>query len=167
MKTRTMSFGLLAGMFCAIAIQAADYPTFRGPARDGHSPETGLLQEWPAEGPTLLWAAEGVGRGFSQPLYVNGVVYITGDIGNDLALSAINAESGEFIWHQILPGGAWTGHIEGSRGTPTYDLASNRIYVLTPQGVLSARDATNKGEEVWSRNLKSDWGGNVGGWACS
>src|SRR5688572_2282598 len=30
---------------------AKDWPQFRGPARDGVSKETGLLKQWPADGP--------------------------------------------------------------------------------------------------------------------
>src|SRR5688572_9986402 len=32
---------------------AADWPQWRGPQRDGKSAETGLLKEWPQEGPKL------------------------------------------------------------------------------------------------------------------
>ena len=34
---------------------ATDWPTWRGTARDGKSPDTGLLKEWPNGGPKLLW----------------------------------------------------------------------------------------------------------------
>ena len=40
-----------------------EWPTWRGPNRDGISPETGLLTEWPADGPPLLWTANGIGTG--------------------------------------------------------------------------------------------------------
>ena len=43
--------------------QEANWPTFRGAQRTGVSPETGLLADWPAEGPKLVWEAEGCGRG--------------------------------------------------------------------------------------------------------
>ena len=33
----------------------ADWPQWRGPNRDGLSPEVGLLRQWPASGPRLLW----------------------------------------------------------------------------------------------------------------
>ncbi len=41
------------------AVSAADWPTFRGADRTAVSKETGLLQEWPANGPPLIWKAEG------------------------------------------------------------------------------------------------------------
>ena len=35
---------------------AADWPQWRGPARNGISQETGLLAEWPSQGPKLRWS---------------------------------------------------------------------------------------------------------------
>ena len=41
---------------------SAEWPTFRGTQRTAVSPETGLLQEWPKDGPALVWKADGAGR---------------------------------------------------------------------------------------------------------
>ena len=46
----------------AVAQTAALWPQWRGPNRDGISKETGLLKEWPANGPSLVWKAAGAGR---------------------------------------------------------------------------------------------------------
>lgn len=50
---------LLAVCSVALAQAAANasWPQWRGPNRDGISKETGLLKEWPADGPTLVWKA--------------------------------------------------------------------------------------------------------------
>ena len=56
-----------------------DWPQWRGPRRDGISEETGLLSSWPEDGPTRLWTAAGVGRGYSSPIVVDETVYVTGD----------------------------------------------------------------------------------------
>ena len=34
---------------------AEDWPQWRGVSRDGKSGETGLLAQWPKDGPPLLW----------------------------------------------------------------------------------------------------------------
>ena len=44
------SLGLVA---LAQAVTAGDWPAWRGPSRDGISKETGLLKEWPKDGPKL------------------------------------------------------------------------------------------------------------------
>ena len=47
----------------SLAQSAANWPQWRGPNRDGISKETGLLKQWPAEGPPLVWKASGAGGG--------------------------------------------------------------------------------------------------------
>ena len=57
---------------CAPAAFAADppsategsWPQWNGPNRDGRSPETGLLREWPKGGPEVVWKRK-LGGGFS------------------------------------------------------------------------------------------------------
>lgn len=51
-------------LLCPPAL-AADWPQWRGPNRDGISPETGLLKEWPKDGPPLAWKITNLGTGFS------------------------------------------------------------------------------------------------------
>ena len=53
----------------AIAAPAAgpQWPGWRGPARDGVSPDKGLLAEWKDGGPPLAWKATGLGGGLFEP----------------------------------------------------------------------------------------------------
>ena len=49
---------MLVGIVCAAGVlSAADWPQWRGPQGDGISKETGLLKEWPGDGPPLAWTA--------------------------------------------------------------------------------------------------------------
>src|SRR5438067_1603699 len=43
----------------------AEWPQWRGPNRDGISPDTGLLKDWTAHPPKLLWTADGMGAGYA------------------------------------------------------------------------------------------------------
>ncbi|HKG78903.1 MAG TPA: hypothetical protein VKA78_05775, partial [Pyrinomonadaceae bacterium] len=45
----------------------SDWPQWRGPDRTGVSSETGLLKQWPAGGPKLLWQVNDIGDGYSTP----------------------------------------------------------------------------------------------------
>src|SRR5205085_10264960 len=49
----TFRFSLI--FFAACSAGADDWPQWRGPQRNGISRETGLLKEWPKEGPKLSW----------------------------------------------------------------------------------------------------------------
>ena len=78
-----------------VEAQAPGWPQWRGPRRDGVSPSTGLLQSWPEKGPPLLWTATGLGRGYASPIVVDGTIYITGDIGEDLVIVAFDLDGKE------------------------------------------------------------------------
>lgn len=55
---------------------AADWPQFRGPTRDGKSPEKGLLKKWPEKGPKKLWSNSEIGHGWSGVAVVGGKVSV-------------------------------------------------------------------------------------------
>src|SRR5437899_134650 len=57
---------------------ASDWPQFRGPNRDGVSTETGLLKDWPAGGPRLVWKTTGLGKGYSTVAIAGGRIYTLG-----------------------------------------------------------------------------------------
>ena len=54
------------------ALTAGDWPMWRGADRTDVSQETGLLKEWPAEGPKQLWVNKDVGAGYSSHAIVGG-----------------------------------------------------------------------------------------------
>lgn len=166
----TMWMGLLI-LALAVPLWAEDWPTFRGPQRTGVSTETGLLQEWPADGPQLLWKAEGVGRGYSSLAILDGRIFTLGDSltaeDKDEYLLAYDQKTGEQIW-KTKTGGPWTSgqsSWQSSRSTPSTD--GEVVYVITPYGILFACDFVT-GKELWQKNLKEEFQGNKGdGWGYS
>src|SRR5262249_15036157 len=53
---------------------AEDWPCWRGPHRDGIARETGLLKEWPKDGPRQLWRAA-LSGGFSTVAVAEGRLF--------------------------------------------------------------------------------------------
>ena len=51
---------------------------WRGLGRTGVYEETGLLKEWPEEGPKKLWSNDGVFSGYSSPAMGEEYIYVTG-----------------------------------------------------------------------------------------
>ena len=80
-----------------IASPEPGWPQWRGPRRDGISAETGLLPSWPEGGPRLLWKTDRLGAGWSSPIVVEGRLYITGDVDDDLVIFAFDLE-GNLQW---------------------------------------------------------------------
>src|SRR5688500_18036116 len=86
MKNLSRWIGRLAGglaLLGATAGVAADWAQWRGPGRDGISRETGLLKEWPAAGPKLLWHLKDIGFGYSTPAVVGERLYLISNRGRD------------------------------------------------------------------------------------
>lgn len=136
-----------------------EWPQWRGPKRDGHSPDVGLLKAWPPGGPRLVWKATGIGEGFSSVAVCKGMVYTTGDVGQDLVLTCLDM-NGNTRW-QVRHGPRWTSDPTGSRGSPVVD--GDRLYLLSAHGLLKCYDAAT-GAEKWKVDLPRDLGGNQQGW---
>lgn len=143
-----------------------EWPTFRGPQRSAVSPDTGLLTQWPTEGPQLLWKSEGAGRGYASLAISNGRIFTLGDgpstaEDKDEFLLAFQLTDGAPLW-KTKTGEPWNEGAptwRGSRSTPTVD--GDRVYVLSPQGKLLCCESAT-GQEIWSKNLKQDFAGRKG-----
>ena len=86
---------LLSVASAALAQSAGNWPQWRGPNRDGISKETGLLKQWPAEGPPLAWKATGAGRGYSSFAISNGKLYTMGLRGEREFVVAFDVATGK------------------------------------------------------------------------
>lgn len=75
-----------------------DWPQWRGPNRDGISTDTGLLKEWPAEGPKLLWHVDSVGAGYSSLAVKDGRIFTQGDLDGVEHILALDAKDGKTLW---------------------------------------------------------------------
>jgi len=60
----------------------AEWPQWRGAKRDGISTETGLLKQWPPDGPTRVWKINGLGNGYSTVAITKGRIFTMGLKGN-------------------------------------------------------------------------------------
>ena len=136
----------------------ADWPGWRGPNRDGKSPDHGLLKKWPSGGPRLLWQANGIGRGYSSVAVVGDRVYTSGDVGNMLTISAFDMD-GNRVW-QVPHDSAWTKSYPGSRSTPMID--NGKLYIVSGNGLGGCYDA-NRGTKHWTAHF-SQMGGRTPGW---
>jgi hypothetical protein len=87
------------GMFALVMrTPAADWPQWRGPDRSNVSTETGLLQQWPKDGPPLAWKGGGLGDGVSPVSVAGGRVFTTGYQGDAEYCTALSAKDGKRLW---------------------------------------------------------------------
>lgn len=147
-----------------LALLAADWPQWRGAARQGLSAETGLLKSWPAGGPRQLWKTDGLGEGYSSVAVARGRIYTQGQRGETQYIISLDAATGKKLW-EADNGSAYRerrGH--GPRGVPTMD--GDRLYALSADGTLSCLD-TLTGKRVWMVNFSRQFGGEVPNWGYS
>jgi len=145
-----------------VASKEPGWPQWRGPRRDGISDEKQLLQSWPEGGPTLLWKSAGLGRGWSSPIVTGGSIYLTGDVGEELRLFALDLD-GKPRW-TASNGRAWTGQYPGARSSCIYDEGG--VYHLNAHGRVACLDAKT-GKETWSVDVLQRFEGNVILWGLS
>ena len=148
----------------AMAQPGANWPQWRGPNRDGISKESGLLKQWPAEGPPLVWKAVGAGRGYSSFSVASGKLYLLGLRGDREFVIAFDIANGKEAWATAHGGKFENDRGDGPRGTPTVD--GDRVYALGGNGDLSALDART-GKIVWSKNVLKEFGGSNIQWGIS
>jgi outer membrane protein assembly factor BamB len=157
---------LLAGVILSgVGAQSTpEWFQWRGPNRDGHSAETGLLQQWPQNGPPRLWQGAGAGEGFSSFASSSGRLYTQGSRGGTEYVMAFDAATGKKLWE--VPNGTRFRNEQGDgpRGTPTVE--GDRVYSFGGSGEFSALEAIT-GRKIWSVNVVSTFGGNVPYWGYS
>src|ERR1035437_9437772 len=118
---------------------------WRGPERDGIYQEKGLADVWPATGPQLLLAVDGIGTGWSSPVTNGKAIYVTGKKDSLEYLTSIDF-TGKINW-QVPFGIRWAAAYPDSRCTPT--LEGNKVYAQSGTGRMSCFDATT-GKLIWS-----------------
>jgi outer membrane protein assembly factor BamB len=136
--------------------KTTDWPQFRGPNRDDVSTEKGLLKEWPADGPPLVWTAKGVGGGYSSVSVVGDRIYTLGNKGKVTNVVALERDTGKVLWASEL------GEAGGNLGcTPTVD--GKHVYAIGQKGDIVCLE-TAEGKRVWHHNFVKEFGGSFGGW---
>jgi outer membrane protein assembly factor BamB len=145
-----------------IASPEPDWPQWRGPRRDGISDEKGLLASWPDDGPKLLWKIDSLGKGWSCPIIVGQRIYITGDVGDDLVIFALDG-SGAVQW-KVTNGRNWKNPYPGARACCVF--SEGRLYNMNAHGRVVCLDAAS-GKELWAVNILERFDAKNITWALS
>ena len=126
----------------------ADWPGWRGPQRDGHSPEA-LPATLPAE-PKPLWKRT-LGHGYSGAVTSGDtLVYVDDSQGSETA-HALDRTTGAERWKSPYAT-TWSDEFEpGPRCTPQID--GDRVYVQSAQGVVACLSLTD-GRKLWGLDFK-------------
>jgi outer membrane protein assembly factor BamB len=144
---------------------SSDWPQWRGPQRNGISNESGLLKQWPTDGPKVVWQVNDIGDGYSTPSVVGNRIYVMSNSGfENEFVQALSTQDGKAIWTTRVGNvGSPNDFLYGkARSTPTVD--GDSIYALGSDGDLACLE-TASGKIRWQKSLRKDFGGQPGIWA--
>lgn len=164
--TARQTLALALPMLLCLALQALDWPQWRGPERTGISQETGLLREWPAQGPKLMWQVSDIGDGYGTPAVAGQRIYLLGNRGmTDEFVQALSTENGKSIWTTRLGG------VGNPDQQPPYPMArstpiveGDRLYAFSSDGDLACIESAT-GNIIWRKNVRREFAGKPGTWA--
>jgi outer membrane protein assembly factor BamB len=152
-----MRLALLA--FVVITTSAADWPDYRGPNRNGTSPEKDLPNSWSLAGENLLWKAPYGGR--STPVTVGDRVYVLNTTGKGETLQeramCLDANSGKVLWEHKYS--VFLSDVPPHRAAwsaPAADPETGSVYTFGVGGELHAFN--RDGKVLWKHSLAEEYG---------
>lgn len=131
-------------------LEAADWPSWRGPRFDGTAPDVDVLGAR-TFGLEVAWQRP-LGSGYSAVVVAGDtVVTLFSDHTDDFVI-ALDASSGAERWRDRL-GATYRGH-DGSEDGPSSMpvIAGGQVYVLGPRGMLVALDLAG-GKRMWQVDI--------------
>jgi outer membrane protein assembly factor BamB len=151
---------LIVAGCCALlpaGADAADWPQWRGPQRDGVWRETGIREDLPADSLPLDWSVE-IGPGYNGPTVAEGRVFVMdrqtdGEEQTERVL-CFDASSGQPLWQHRYAAPYSIQYTAGPRASVTVD--GPVAYAVGAMGHLHALD-TGSGKVLWQRDLNSQY----------
>ncbi|HLL72074.1 MAG TPA: PQQ-binding-like beta-propeller repeat protein [Pyrinomonadaceae bacterium] len=159
LKRFALALFTLALAFAPHAARAGDWAEWRGPARDGVSPERNLPSRWSPAGENLAWKAPFGGR--SAPIVMGDRVYLQNTAGKGETLQerlmCFDADTGKLVWEHRF--NVYLSDVPTHRvawASPVGDPATGNVYVFGSGGSLIS--LSREGKVLWERSLGEDFG---------
>ncbi|MDA1093556.1 MAG: PQQ-like beta-propeller repeat protein [Acidobacteria bacterium] len=167
---RSASRRMTLAITCAVvalgplALDAEDWPQWRGVARDAVWGDTGIVERFADDGLTVKWRAP-VRGGFAGPAVADGRVFVldyqetpgSRTMDGHERLVVLDEETGVQLWTQDWPATYRNINAKfatGPRATPT--VHDDRVYILGAAGMLSSFD-TATGDLIWRVDTVADY----------
>jgi outer membrane protein assembly factor BamB len=134
---------------------ADDWPRFLGPHQNNTSLETGILLEWPAAGPNIIWRKT-LGLSYSTPVVQRDRLVVFHRVDNKERVDCLNATNGAPIWSHTYASEYVDryGYNGGPRASPL--IHDDKVYTYGAEGMLTCL-ALKDGRKVWQRHINREF----------
>ena len=134
---------------------AENWPSWRGPTRDGVSTETNLPVEWDTER-NIAWKLEMPAWSGSTPIVWDDFIFLNVAVDDDnLELWCLDRNTGQPFWRRHLSDGNRRQRKQ-NMSSPSPITDGERVWVMTGTGILKAFDV--EGNELWMRDIQESYG---------
>jgi outer membrane protein assembly factor BamB len=137
-----------------VELRADHWPQWRGPQLNGTSTETGLPLRWSTT-QNITWKLAMPERSGSTPIVWGDVVFVNVGEGPQLALWAVDRNTGAVRWKRPLGAGNRR-LMKQQMSSPSPVTDGRMVWVMTGTGVLKAFDLD--GTERWTRDIQKEYG---------
>jgi len=155
----------LLAVFFIIMVSCSDRKEFsqwRGPERDGKYPQTGLMKQWPEDGPQLLWSYEGLGAGHGSVSVAGDQIFVLG-MPDTLGVIYSFDMDGNLLWQKEY-GLEWYINYTGTRSSPT--IVDELLYFVSGQGVAFCMEKES-GKINWKVDMFEKYGAQGTQWGIA
>jgi outer membrane protein assembly factor BamB len=153
---------ILLFLIMASCTDKSEFSQWRGPDRDGKYPQTGLLKQWPDNGPELLWSFDGLGTGHGSVSIAKDRLFILGMPDTTGIIYCLDLK-GNLLWQRDY-GPEWHTNYTGTRSTPT--ITDGLLYFVSGRGVAICMETKN-GDVIWKRDMFKSFGAQETPWGIA
>ncbi len=154
MKSRLPLLSAACLLLLSPALQAENWPHWRGPNFDGSSSETGLPTTF-SKTENVKWKVDLPGVGASTPIIWNDHVFLTSARGTESSLAlAYDRKTGEELWSHEFPGAFRDDRSNFSAPSATTD--GEVVIFFFGHGKMAAYDFS--GRELWQKDIEKEFG---------
>lgn len=157
---------LFCGLLLFSAARADDWPTWRGPTRDGVWRETGLIEKFADAEVPIVWRVP-VGSGYTGPTVSSGRVYLMDRVHEPVQQERVlcfDQKTGKTLWEHKYECQYRVGYPAGPRASVVCD--DGKAYSLGTMGHFCAFDAAG-GKLLWNHDLDAEYKINMPVWGIT